>query len=300
MERVLARAKVNLYLAVLGKRPDGYHELETAMHPVDLADELVFSEAPAGVVEVFCDAPGIPTDETNLAHRAAALFFREWGEPGGVRVELTKHIPAGAGLGGGSSDAAAVLNWLNARHGNPFSREKLEALGAALGADVPFFVRGKPAWATGRGEILSPLPLIFPYELVLVFPGVFSSTARAYERLTLTLTTREKALRVADLKSTPRSMEAFLRNDLEGAVLPYLPQVGEAKAAILSAGAAGALMSGSGSAVFGLFETAGEADRAALLVAEKDSSWTVFRTRLQAEGMVTRHGPFPPEAETGP
>ncbi|MBW1987992.1 MAG: 4-(cytidine 5'-diphospho)-2-C-methyl-D-erythritol kinase [Deltaproteobacteria bacterium] len=285
MEKVLARAKVNLTLHVKGKRADGFHEVETAMVPVELADTLEVSDAPEGVVEVFCPAPGVPEGEANLAHKAAVLFFAESGVSGGVRVTIDKRIPAGAGLGGGSSDAACVLNWLNVRYGRPFGPKRLEELSARLGSDVPFFVRGTPALATGRGEILTPLPDPPPRELVIVFPGVSSSTAEAYSRHTLALTSREKVHRLPLSESDPfADLEGMLANDLESAVIAAIPAVGRAKAVLVSAGAGGALMSGSGSSVFGLFtdgETAGKAVRQAV---EADASWSVFRTRFFYRG----------------
>ena len=148
-----APAKINLFLHVTGKRPDGYHELFSLMCPIRLFDELAFDVRESGVF-IRCDHPEIPSDDSNLAHRAATLFFEAARVNGGVAITLTKNIPVAAGLGGGSSNAASVLVWLNNRFGRPFSLEQLTEIGAALGADVPFFILGRPALAGLGGAIL--------------------------------------------------------------------------------------------------------------------------------------------------
>jgi len=246
-------AKVNLVLEVLGKRPDGYHELSTVMQAVDLFDRLTVEAA--GTITLETSDPDLPTDDRNLVMRAARLLRETAGVEAGARILLDKRIPVAAGLGGGSSDAAATLWGLNRLWGLRWRRERLVALAVRLGMDVPFFLGRGRALGTSRGEVLKPLPGVGGYAMVLVNPGVGLSTQEVYGRvpqgwraeadgtkLMLDALKRRNVVRVA----------AALTNHLELWVEPVMPVIGRMKAALLAAGALGAAMSGSGPTVFGL------------------------------------------------
>lgn len=264
--RILAPAKVNLGLAVLGRRPDGYHELRTVFQAVGLCDRLALRRVARGV-RVRCPAlPGL--GPANLAHRAAELFLRETGVRGGMAIDLEKRIPAGGGLGGGSSDAAAVLLGASQLFGLRPPRERLLSWAAQLGSDVPFFVLGGAALGAGRGERLEPLPALPGRPAVLVLaPPEPLATAAVYARLDPAASTaRRRALaillarwRAGDVAGVGRA----LFNDLEAPAFSLAPGLASAKRALREAGAAGALLSGSGSCVFGLFPGPAEARRAA-------------------------------------
>jgi 4-diphosphocytidyl-2-C-methyl-D-erythritol kinase len=181
--QVAAPAKINLNLRVLGRNEaTGYHDLETWMIPVTLADTLRVELREAPGIALTCTDPELDSGSGNLAWKAAESFLRESGHAGGVAIELHKHIPHGAGLGGGSSDAAAVLQALNEQAGRPLDDTGLENLGARLGSDIPFFIRSRPAMARGRGEILEPRPLPQPLDLLLLKPPFAVDTAWAYRR----------------------------------------------------------------------------------------------------------------------
>lgn len=248
-----ASAKVNLVLEVLGKRPDGYHELSTVMQAVDLFDRLTVEAAATITLET--SEPALPTDDRNLVVRAARLLQEAAGIEVGARIVLDKRIPLAAGLGGGSSDAAATLLGLNRLWGLRWRRERLVELAVKLGMDVPFFLGRGRALGTSRGEVLSALPGVGGYALVLVNPGVGLSTQEVYGRV-------PPGWR-AESDGTRRMLDALkkrnvvrvagaLTNHLEHWVEPAMPVIGRMKAALLAAGALGAAMSGSGPTVFGL------------------------------------------------
>src|SRR5579883_191754 len=177
--------KVNLLLNILGKRSDGFHELETLMHPVRLFDELTFKTSGGGI-ELTCSEPGLPVDNQNLVYRAAKAFLETSGLGRGVRIHLEKHIPLAAGLGGGSGNAATTLLALNELFGMPLAGETLFRLACTLGSDVPFFLQGNPALASGRGErieSLGPFAALKGAAFLLVHPGFGISTAWAYQQL---------------------------------------------------------------------------------------------------------------------
>jgi 4-diphosphocytidyl-2-C-methyl-D-erythritol kinase len=256
-----APAKINLFLAVTGRRADGYHDLFTLMCAISLYDRLTLRFGGPGI-RVSCDHPAVPEDDSNLVHRAASLFFDRLGGPRGVAVHIDKEIPVAAGLGGGSSDAAAVLGGLNRVFGRPFAPEMLQRMALAVGADVPFFLRGKPALATGVGERLEPVADLVPYHVLMVCPDLHVSTATVYKNLNLGLTKCEKKLKQLHLKTERFDALYFLCNDLETVTIRNFPQINEIKKALLGLGAAGTLMSGSGPAVFGLFADAAGAGKA--------------------------------------
>jgi 4-diphosphocytidyl-2-C-methyl-D-erythritol kinase len=260
-----APAKINLLLRALGRRPDGYTELLTVFQTLALADQVSLERVPAGIT-VECDDPAVPGGEGNLAHRAAALFAGKTGASGGVRVAITKRIPLEAGLGGGSSDAAAVLRGMNLLFGGPASSGELLRMGLSLGSDVPFFLVGGTAVGRGRGEILEPLADLPPRPVVLVRPGHGVSTAAAYRMLPEALTGEGpddtiilRGLTAGDLAG----VAPLLRNDLEPGVVAAHPEVGSVRSRIGATEPLVALMTGSGSVCFGVYPDDEAADRAA-------------------------------------
>ncbi len=178
--------KINLWLEVLRKRSDGYHDLSSLMLPIAVYDLLEVELCAGGGLTVRCDHPQVPCDERNLAWKAADLYLKAIESKDGVRIHLRKHIPVAGGLGGGSSNAAGVLLALNRLHGNALEAGKLHALALSLGADVPFFLRGRPALATGIGECLEEVMGVPDYPLILINPPLEVSTAWVYGNLQLT------------------------------------------------------------------------------------------------------------------
>ncbi len=246
--RVLAYAKLNLVLRVVGRREDGYHLLQTLMCAVDLADELTLSQAKG--ISLATEGLAVPRKE-NLALRAARLLAREAGVEGGVHIRLVKKIPPGAGLGGGSSDAAAVLAGLNRLWGLGLSQRELQELGLTLGADVPFFLSESPAWAEGIGERLSPARVDLPGAFLILVPPFDCPTPEVY--------------RLYDELGLPPSCpvrpsgELRFENDLWPAALRLRPRLAELRRALAGLGGLGVGMSGSGSALFSAFSRLEEA-----------------------------------------
>jgi 4-diphosphocytidyl-2-C-methyl-D-erythritol kinase len=280
---IQAPAKINLFLRVVGRRSDGYHDLQTLMCCIGLYDTLQI-DVGADQNALLCSHPDLPCDETNLALRAAmafngALSAQRQILPENVSIHLTKRIPTGAGLGGGSSDAAAVLKSLNGHYGHPFSRDRLLDMALDLGADVPFFIDGTPAIATGVGEVLTPYSQLPSWWIVVVFPGFGISTSEVFKNFNLALTKCKKQLRYFPFSQGKVDMARYLWNDLETVAIQQFPILGDIKKELLNQGAIGALMTGSGSAVFGLF-----ADRQGAQMASdgmvKSARWQVFTTRL--------------------
>lgn len=248
-----ASAKVNLALEVLGKRSDGYHEIATVMQAVDLFDRLTLETAPT--ISLETDDPTLPTDDGNLIVRAAKLLRDAAGVEAGARIWLRKRIPVAAGLGGGSSDAAATLWGLSRLWRLRWSNRRLAELAVRLGMDVPFFLAGGPALATGRGERLERLSVAGGVALVLVNPRLPLSTAQVYGLVPTEWHAEPSGTRrlMEALKTrNPARMAAALTNTLEGFVAPSLPVIGRMKNALLAAGALGAVMSGSGPTVVGM------------------------------------------------
>jgi 4-diphosphocytidyl-2-C-methyl-D-erythritol kinase len=281
--KVSAPAKINLFLRVLGRREDGYHELRTLMCCVGLHDTLVIHMGTPGD-SLTCSDARIPCGEDNLALKAALLFNRALAAetaiaPLNVSIELIKRIPSGAGLGGGSSDAAAVLNHLNRYYHYPLKDEKLHALALSLGADVPFFIQGRPALASGIGELLEPYAGLSPWGAVVVYPGFGISTAEVFKNLNLGLTKCEKQLRYFPFKYGKFDIVRHLCNDLETVAAHRFPVIETIKKELLNQGAMGSLMTGSGSAVFGLFSDLNAAQRAGYAL-EGNADWQVFATEL--------------------
>jgi 4-diphosphocytidyl-2-C-methyl-D-erythritol kinase len=276
-----ASAKINLSLEVLGKRPDGFHEIASVMHAVDLQDRLTLETAPT--VSLHADDPDLPTDERNLVVRAAALLREAAGVEAGARIELRKRIPVAGGLGGGSSDAAATLWGLSRLWGLRWPRARLMDLAVRLGMDVPFFLGPGPALATGRGEQLEPLGRTGGHALVLVNPGLGLSTREVYERVPPTCRAEATgSRRVVDAlrAHNPARLAAALTNDLEPVAESMMPAVGRMKAALLAAGALGALMSGSGPTVFGMARSLDHARQIRRRV--NRAGWACWAVRMQS------------------
>ncbi|HEA67606.1 MAG TPA: 4-(cytidine 5'-diphospho)-2-C-methyl-D-erythritol kinase [Desulfobacterales bacterium] len=281
--RLLAPAKINLFLQVTGKRPDGYHDLVTIMSCIGLYDTITLS-FDTREIRVICDDPGIPEDESNLAHRAASLFIGSLREPPGnkakgVKIFIDKQIPIGAGLGGGSSDAAAVFLGLNRYYGHPFSRSEVMRIGFEVGADVPFFIFGKPALVQGAGEKLEPFKGLKPYRVLLVYPGFSVSTAEVYGKFNFGLTKSEKQHKNNPFIKQDFDAESHFRNDLEQVTAAEYPDILIIKKTLLAHGATAALMSGSGPTVFGLFLDPDEARQAKNLLS-RHSKWKLFLADL--------------------
>lgn len=252
--------KVNLLLNILGRRPDGFHELETVMHPVNLCDELAFDRGGSGLT-LTCSEATLPVDSKNLVHRAAAAFLSAAGINDGVKIHLEKRIPLAAGLGGGSGNAATTLLGLNELFGGPLPPGKLNELAAALGSDIPFFLQSKPALATGRGEqieSLDPFPVLRGKVFLLIHPGFGISTAWAYQNLARfpeALNGRAgraqqliARLRAGDLHAAGQEFY----NSLEAPALDKFPLLILFQEFLRSNGAEVALMSGSGSTTFAI------------------------------------------------
>jgi 4-diphosphocytidyl-2-C-methyl-D-erythritol kinase len=262
--RKQAPAKLNLFLRVVGRRPDGFHELETVFQAIDLADELTFRPADELCLTGGCE--DAPTGPENLVLRAAAALREATGCTRGAATHLTKRIPVGAGLGGGSSDAAAALVALNHLWGLDLSRARLAELAAGLGSDVPFFLRGGTALGRGRGELLEPIiPHPSSLTFVLVRPSFPVATARAYAlyRPAMAAAPPLPAFLAAFASGDPERLAPLLRNDLEAGVLGEWPELAELREQLLAAGAVGARMTGSGSVVFGLARDVGHAQQIA-------------------------------------
>jgi 4-diphosphocytidyl-2-C-methyl-D-erythritol kinase len=259
-----APAKVNLHLEILGKRPDGYHEIETLMVTAGLYDTLVFRAAPAGTLELICTDPALSTGPDNLVVRAARLLRDRTGAPRGCRIRLVKRIPMAAGLAGGSSDAAATLLGLNRLWGLGLTLDELTRLGGELGSDVPFFVRGPAAWCTGRGEVVTPVPVRGRLNLVLVCPPFGMSTAAVYQNVTVPAQAESgAAIRAALASGDVLELGRRLFNRLQAAAERLDSRIGEYYKRLAALAPAGQQMSGSGSSLFALCRSPGEADRLA-------------------------------------
>lgn len=264
MVTVRAHAKINIGLQVVRRRDDGYHDIDTVFHRIGWHDTVAIARAERGIA-LRCSAPELPTDETNLCVRAARAFCEAAGYDGGLRLELDKRIPTGAGLGGGSADAAAVLRALPSLLDAPLAEEDLFRIALALGSDVPYFLHEGSAHARGRGELLAYFPLRLPYWILTVHPGIHVSTAWAYGALRLAPGLALQPLReiLERHLREPAVLVNRIRNDFETVVLPAHDDVLRSKELLYRLGAVFALMSGSGSSVFGWFAGEDEARDAA-------------------------------------
>ncbi|MBI3193932.1 MAG: 4-(cytidine 5'-diphospho)-2-C-methyl-D-erythritol kinase [Ignavibacteriae bacterium] len=270
-----AYAKINIGLRILRKRPDGYHDLETVFHRVNVKDELKFEEAK--LVTVNSSHPHLPNERYNLCARAAMLYKRHFGVKKGVSISLKKNIPIGAGLGGGSADAAATLLAINELWNQNYSAEELLPLAATLGSDIPFFLKNESAYATGRGEELLYFKLDIPYWIVVVYPNVHVSTPWAYSQLKVNSEKLKVGLNNILLQhiNEPKSWSQTIQNDFEENVFAHHPFIAEVKLNLIESGAVFAQMSGSGSSVYGMFY---EEETAKRVVEEMKVNFPVFLT----------------------
>ena len=261
----LAPAKLNIRLKVTGRRADGYHELVSIMVPVGLFDHIELEVIRPGRIVLSCQGLSVPNNKENLAYRAASAFFSRAGIPRGISIKLTKNIPVSAGLGGGSSDAAFILKGLNEMGSNPLTQQELADLAVCLGADVPFFLLNRPCIVRGIGEILEPIEKWPKFWYVIVMPALEVSTAWVYGNLKLKLTKGEYQYIVNWLRKGRFEISRILANDLETVTGFHFPIIACIKKLLLDEGAEGALMSGSGPSVFGIFKSKDKA-----LIAKKN------------------------------
>ena len=251
---VKAPAKVNLFLEILGKRDDGYHEIETIMQEIDLADNLQLEEIQEGV-KLECNDKSIPVNQDNLVCKAANLILMECGIRKGVLINLEKNIPVGAGLGGGSSDAAATLKALNSLWEVGLNDEELMGFAAKLGSDIPFFINGKTSLCKGRGEVITPVEVRSRMDYLILFPRVHISTETIYKNLKIDLTKKRKDVSffLDALKySEAADISKLLFNRLEEVIFATYPDLLQVKSTLESFDFCGVSISGSGSAFFGL------------------------------------------------
>jgi len=259
-------AKVNLFLRVLRKRADGYHDILSLMQRISLCDEMSFSLRDEGIV-VKCPGTSLPEDRGNIVCRAAEAILARANGNTGVEITIHKKIPVAAGLGGGSSNAATALVTLNEMAETNLGTEELMRMGARLGADVPFFIFGRTALASGIGDRLEAVDGIPRIWFVLINPGFEISTREVYESLQLGLTEDSRQYTMPRFTTMSRVAEE-LYNDLENVSLPLYPALSEIKGHLMAQGALGSLMSGSGSTVFGIFESEDSARKAEVKLRE--------------------------------
>ena len=281
--RLRAMAKINLALDVLGKRPDGYHDVRMIMQTVTMYDDIELLKKPESGIELSTSLPYIPVDERNLAYRAAQLLMDEFGVNEGLRIRLHKFIPVAAGLAGGSTDAAAVLVGVNSMFRLGLSTEDLMKRGAALGADVPFCVMRGTALAEGIGEKLTRLPPAPDCSVLIAKPGVSVSTRAAYEALRENEITSHPdidgmiaSIREGDLYGVASRME----NVFEPGIAEMHPVIKELITQIEENGAIKAVMSGSGPTVFGIFDDKKKAEHAAHILRQERKARTVYIARM--------------------
>jgi 4-diphosphocytidyl-2-C-methyl-D-erythritol kinase len=265
-----APAKVNLRLCILAREESGYHALETVLCALSLADRVTVARGEAGIRLTVEGGVDVGPPERNLAVRAAERFYREIGAAPAIDLHLAKHVPAAAGLGGGSSDAATVLRALNALHGDPLPRAALLRMAIELGSDVPFFLCGSPyALAWGRGERVMPLPPLPPRPVLVAHPGMAMPTADAFRDVAALrggAYAPEAALIDPAALASWEGIEGLARNDFEPVVLSRIPVLEAGLATLRGAGARIALLAGSGSSIFGVFDSAEARDAASARV----------------------------------
>jgi 4-diphosphocytidyl-2-C-methyl-D-erythritol kinase len=271
MEHVfLSPAKVNLFLKVVSRRPDGYHNLVSLVDPISLYDVLHVEEEPTDRVIIEDDCNVLPQGPGNTIYRAIMALKERYGVKRGVRVMVEKKIPIGAGLGGPSSNAAVVIREMSRLWGLRASFEDLVALGKLVGADVPLFLYGKPCIMRGIGDIITPAQVPFLWY-VIVYPRFVLHTKEVYEGLKIVLTRSENDINLSDTFSSVSDIADLLENDLEPVAFRQCPGIKSIKERLLQAGALGSLMSGSGSSVFGVFENEGGAREASQRVRDLGS-----------------------------
>jgi 4-diphosphocytidyl-2-C-methyl-D-erythritol kinase len=275
---LLSPAKINLRLEILSKRPDNYHEIKTIFHKISIFDKIGLEKIPGNEVQLTIDNPAIPTDNTNLAVKAANLLFNYADIKPGIKIEIKKKIPAGAGLGGGSSNAAITLKGLNRLLNLNISEKILSETAVKLGADVPFFLTdASTAYATGIGEKIKSIETHNKLWFLVIFPGFTVSTAWAYNSFNkynlLTKSTKNNIIK--NYSVDINTVKSSLYNDFESVVNKRHPEIPKIKEQLLKTGAQGAMLSGSGSSVFGIFADKASAVNASLNF-KTDSKQKVF------------------------
>jgi 4-diphosphocytidyl-2-C-methyl-D-erythritol kinase len=275
---VKAFAKINLGLRIQRKRLDGYHDIETVFHRINICDELTFEEAES--VSLSSAGSALPNDDTNLCIRAAKILQQHCNCNRGARIILNKRIPVGAGLGGGSSDAAVTLRALAQLWNLEISESKFTEIALHLGSDIPYFLNSGTAYAKGRGEILEYFPLVLPYWIVVVYPNIHISTAWAYAHVEPVEEKGAFTLRdiVQRYKGDAGALSKYLKNDFEPIVSMHHPQIARILETLKSSGAGFAQLSGSGSSVYGLFSNDADAQR---FVRKTGDDYKVFVTPPQ-------------------
>ncbi len=274
--RLKSPAKVNLRLEILRKREDGYHEIRTVFQKISLYDTICLSLKEEPGIGVSSDDPRLPLGRRNLVYRAAQFVLSRSGYRGGISIHLEKRIPLGAGLGGGSSNAAITLIGLNAILGTKLSKEEMMAMGAQIGADVPFFFMEKGAIAEGIGEKL--IEVVLPaLWYVLIYPNFEVSTAWAYQNSRLTKP--KFRIKIHKFLTTPEKICKILMNDLERVIVDAFPEINLMKQMLSSAGALGTLMTGSGPTVFGVFGDPYEASKGFRKIKNpaREKGWAVLK-----------------------
>ncbi|MEO3706300.1 4-(cytidine 5'-diphospho)-2-C-methyl-D-erythritol kinase [Trichormus azollae] len=313
---LIAPAKINLYLEIIRDRPDGYHELAMILQSIDIADQINLQAASTEAIHVYCNHPQVPTDKSNLAYRAAELMARQFPHVfsnfGGIDITVTKRIPVAAGLAGGSTNAAAVLVGIDLLWDLGLTKSELEELGATLGSDVSFCISGGTAIATGRGELLSPLPSLNQIHLVLAkYRSLEVSTPWAYKTYRQEfgnsyvkntededLVPRANAVHSGEMVKAILDKDAVkisqkLHNDLEKVVLPAYPQVLQLRELFASQeGVLGTMMSGSGPSVFAIVESKAQAEivKQQIRTAIPDEDLELFVTQTIANGIQILQG----------
>jgi 4-diphosphocytidyl-2-C-methyl-D-erythritol kinase len=304
---LIAPAKINLYLEIIGDRPDGYHELAMILQSIELADRVDLRSNGTQMIRVHCDDPQVPIDQSNLAYKAAALMAEQFPESysryGGIEISIQKRIPMGAGLAGGSTDAAAVLVGVNLMWSLGLTQSELQGLGSRLGSDVPFCIVGGTAIATGRGEQLSPMRSLdnlyavlakyrdLPVSTVWAYQTYRKQFQKTYAPINNLVDRRQRvhsgAIVAAVAQQDGKEVGRLLHNDLEKVVLPAHPQVAELRDRLGQLGTLGVMMSGSGSTVFALVESQGKAEQVRQELREllPDPNLGIWTTRLTNSGI---------------
>lgn len=288
---VRAFAKINWSLCVLGKRADGYHEIETVLQTISLRDTLRVERTEDDAIRLWCDDRSIPADESNLVWRAAAALRDRYSVKSGARIHLEKRIPSEAGLGGGSANAAATLIALTDLWELDTSADDLNEISSSLGSDVPFFLHGGTARGTGRGDVIEPLADTAEKHLFVVKPTARVSTAGAYNALNsraLTSSDSKPILVRSQASDVSASFDSkALHNDFEAVIFELEPEIERAKNALLKSGARAALLAGSGSAVFGIFDNR-DAQERAIQAIELEAGWRAFPCKTVGRSQYER------------
>jgi len=264
MDRVLRRAyaKINIGLNVISRRIDGYHNIETLFQQIDLFDQIELKRTTGSKIIIHCDDRRVPTNQNNICYKAVELFQERTSIKQGVEIAIQKRIPIGAGLGGGSSNAAATLEGLAQLWQSRIAQNELLEIGSKLGADVPFFLSGGTALASGFGEKITPVALPFSFHCLLIYPNIEISTTWVYKNFTFVLTKTKKSIKLSHFfsqKPDMRHLKRMVTNDLEEVVFKQYPLLSQIKQLLYRKGAFFASMSGSGSTIYGLFKNFFEA-----------------------------------------